>query len=98
MQVINSVSKAVFKVFNPGLEFGRRVVFDPRAFPARGGRISIGADSVVRAGVMLLPSGGHIEIGQRVSLNLDTAVDDDVLAGDPCGQWVCARNRRSPDG
>lgn len=31
-------------------------------------------------------------------MTLDTAVDAAPLAGDPCGQWVCARNRRSPDG
>lgn len=31
-------------------------------------------------------------------MNLKTVLDDELLAGDPCGQWVCARQRRSPDG
>ncbi|ASF48659.1 hypothetical protein CEK71_06200 [Methylovulum psychrotolerans] len=45
------------------------VIIDPRAFLARGGDISIGENSVIRAGAMLLPSGGSITIGARTSLN-----------------------------
>ncbi len=59
----------LFKTFNRQLTLGAGASLDPRAFPARGGPIAIGEGSVVRAGAMLLPSGGSIRIGQRSSVN-----------------------------
>lgn len=58
-----------FKCFNPQLALAKNARIDPRAFVSRGGRVAIGQDSIVRAGAMLLPSGGKIEIGERTSLN-----------------------------
>ena len=69
MSLINKLFALGFKVFNPGLKMGSGAVIDPRAFPARGGEIIIGENSIVRAGSMLLPSGGSIVIGKRTSLN-----------------------------
>lgn len=59
----------MFRLFNRKLvmESGARI--DPRAFIARGGDVHLGKNSIVRAGTMLLPSGGTISIGQRTSLN-----------------------------
>lgn len=58
-----------FRIFNRKLTLGPGAKIDPRAFVARGGHVRIGKDSIVRAGAMLLPSGGAICIGQRTSLN-----------------------------
>jgi acetyltransferase-like isoleucine patch superfamily enzyme len=66
---MSRIVNSLFRLFNPQLSVGHRVMIDPRAFPARGGNIDIGDDSVVRAGAMLLPSGGSISIGRRTSLN-----------------------------
>lgn len=37
-------------------------------------------------------------VSRFVLINLDTAVDDDLVAGDPWGQCVWVRQRRPPDG
>lgn len=67
--IIFKLATIVFKIINPGLTVAPGAKIDPRAFPARGGRIAIGANSIIRAGTMLLPSGGSIEIGSHSSLN-----------------------------
>ena len=59
----------LFRLWNRQLELGRGVKIDPRAFIARGGRVSLGDQSVLRAGAMLLPSQGFITIGRRSSIN-----------------------------
>lgn len=59
----------LFRLWNGELELGCGVKIDPRAFIARGGRVSIGDQSVLRAGAMLLPSRGSITIGKRSSIN-----------------------------
>ena len=59
----------LFRLWNRQLELGRGVKIDPRAFIARGGRVSLGDQSVLRAGAMLLPSRGFITIGRRSSIN-----------------------------
>jgi acetyltransferase-like isoleucine patch superfamily enzyme len=59
----------LFKLFNRKLVIKKGVKIDPRAFIARGGNVHLGENSIVRAGTILLPSGGYISIGQRVSLN-----------------------------
>lgn len=69
MGLLNQAVIGLFRLFNRQLRVGREATIDPRAFPARGGPIHIGANSVVRAGTMLLPSGGWIHIGERTSLN-----------------------------
>lgn len=67
--MIYKLATILFKLFNPNLKMARGAVIDPRAFPARGGKISIGENSIVRAGTMLLPSGGSISIGCNSSIN-----------------------------
>ena len=59
--IIFKLATIFFKIINPGLTVASGVKIDPRAFPARGGRIAIGANSIIRAGTMLLPGGGSIE-------------------------------------
>lgn len=58
-----------FKSRNPQLLLSKGAKIDPRAFVARGGPVEIGNESIIRAGTMLLPSGGEIRIGERTSLN-----------------------------
>lgn len=67
--LIYFISGLVFRVINPKLILEAGAKIDPRAFIARGGRVVVGQDSIVRAGAMLLPSRGEIHIGQRTSLN-----------------------------
>jgi acetyltransferase-like isoleucine patch superfamily enzyme len=69
MALLNTLTCLAFKLFNRQLKIGSKVKFDLRSFPARGGVIEIGSYSVVRAGVMLLPSGGSIAVGARTSIN-----------------------------
>lgn len=69
MSLVKTIINLLFKLFNRQLVIGKNSFIDPRAFPARGGKITIGANSVVRAGTMLLPSGGYISIGDKTSLN-----------------------------
>lgn len=78
------VSGLMFKLFNRRLTMAPGAKVDPRAFIARGGDVAIGRNSIVRAGTMLLPSGGQIRIGQRTSLNHYVVVngEGDVLIGD----------------
>jgi acetyltransferase-like isoleucine patch superfamily enzyme len=63
------ISGFIFRLFNRKLILSPGAKIDPRAFIARGGRLHIGKNSIIRAGSMLLPSGGEINIGQRSSLN-----------------------------
>jgi len=65
----------MFKLWNPKLELGKNVRIDPRAFIARGGKINIDDDCVIRAGAMLLPSGGEISIGKNTSINQYTIIN-----------------------
>ncbi len=69
MNIFYSLTAIFFKLFNPQLLVSRGARIDPRAFIARGGPVSIGEGSIVRAGTMLLPSGGNIDIGSKSSLN-----------------------------
>ena len=69
MSLVKRTINLVFKLFNRQLVIGSNSFIDPRAFPARGGKIIIGDNSVIRAGTMLLPSGGFITIGNRTKLN-----------------------------
>ena len=64
-----------FKLWNGQLQVGRNVKIDPRAFVARGGRVTLGDESVIRAGVLLLPSSGSISIGNRTSINQYTIIN-----------------------
>lgn len=66
---IYSVTKYFFKLLNKELCAGALVKIDPRAFIARGGPVIIGENSHVRAGAMLLPSGGKIMLGKHVTIN-----------------------------
>jgi len=63
------ISGFLFRLFNRKLILESGAKIDPRAFIAPGGGVIVGEDSIVRAGTMLLPSGGEINIGQRTSLN-----------------------------
>ena len=65
----------LFKLWNKQLRVGRNVEIDPRAFIARGGRVTLGDESVVRAGAMLLPSSGSISIGNKTSINQYTVIN-----------------------
>jgi acetyltransferase-like isoleucine patch superfamily enzyme len=64
-----------FKLWNKQLHVGRNVKIDPRAFIARGGRVTLGDESVIRAGAMLLPSSGSISIGNKTSINQYTVIN-----------------------
>jgi len=64
-----------FKLWNKQLQVGRNVEIDPRAFIARGGRVILGDESVIRAGAMLLPSSGFISIGNKTSINQYTVIN-----------------------
>lgn len=69
MSLLHQLTGIFYKLFNRQLVLCRGARIDPRAFIARGGAVNIGEDSIVRAGTMLLPSGGSIVIGSRSSLN-----------------------------
>lgn len=69
MKYIHYATAFIFKVFNRKFKYGRNVKVDPRAFIARGGPVNLGDNVVIRAGAMLLPSGGSISIGQGSSVN-----------------------------
>ena len=69
MGLVHTATAALFRLLNPALKLGRGVQFDPRAFPARGGPISLGDSTIVRAGAMLLPGGGSIHVGAHVTVN-----------------------------
>lgn len=73
-----------FKSRNSKLRLSKGARIDPRAFVARGGRVEIGSESIIRAGAMLLPSGGEIRIGDRTSLNQYVVVNGEggVRIGD----------------
>ena len=73
-----------FKLWNKQLQVGRNVEIDPRAFIARGGRVTLGEGAVIRAGAMLLPSSGSISIGNRTSINHYTVINGEggVTIGD----------------
>lgn len=69
MNLLYKSTGILYKIFNRQLTLGYNARIDPRAFVARGGPVRIGEGSIIRAGSMLLPSGGAIEIGSRSSLN-----------------------------
>lgn len=67
--LIYLITGLIFKMFNQNLTLASGTRIDPRAFIARGGSVSIGAGSCLRAGAMLLPASGAIEIGMRANIN-----------------------------
>lgn len=69
MALVHTVTATLFRLLNPKLELGRGVHFDPRAYPARGGPIRLGDSTIIRAGAMLLPGGGSIELGSHCTVN-----------------------------
>lgn len=69
MKFLYKITGFLYKCFNRQLVLERGARIDPRAFIARGGAVHLGENSIVRAGTMLLPSGGTIELGSGVSLN-----------------------------
>lgn len=92
MGLVHKATAAFFRLMNRDLELGRGVRFDPRAFPARGGPISLGDSTVIRAGAMLLPGGGSIRIGRNATVNQyvviygegGVAIGDDVMIASHC--------------
>ena len=75
MGLLNNLTLFAYKLWNTNLELGKNVKIDARAFIARGGIIKIGDDCVIRAGAMLLPSGGSISIGKNTSINQYTIIN-----------------------
>lgn len=75
MSLLSRLTVHCFKLWNHQLEVGRNVKIDPRAFIARGGRVILGENAVIRAGAMLLPSSGFIQIGNRSSINHYTIIN-----------------------
>jgi acetyltransferase-like isoleucine patch superfamily enzyme len=69
MNLLFKLTGFFYKIFNRQLELSRDVRIDPRAFIGRGGPVRFGESTIVRAGTMLLPSGGSIVVGARTSLN-----------------------------
>lgn len=104
-KLIYLITGLLFRLFNRKLvmEAGARI--DPRAFIARGGDVHLGKGSIVRAGAMLLPSGGSISIGQRSSLNQyvvvngegDVAIGDDVMIAAFVSIFAANHNFRRTD-
>lgn len=82
--MIYAITSIVYKIFNRDLKLSDRVKIDPRAFIARGGNVRIGKNSILRAGAILLPAGGHIHIGDNVSLNQYVVINGEggVTIGD----------------
>jgi acetyltransferase-like isoleucine patch superfamily enzyme len=75
MSLLSRLTAQCFKLWNNQLEVGRGAKIDPRAFIARGGRVTLGESTVIRAGAMLLPSSGFIQIGNRSSVNHYTIIN-----------------------
>ena len=75
MNLLPLLTILFFKLWNKQLQVGRNVEIDPRAFIARGGRVTLGEGTVIRAGVMLLPSSGSISIGNKTSINQYTVIN-----------------------
>ena len=75
MSLLPLLTIRFFKLWNKQLQVGRNVEIDPRAFIARGGRVTLGDESVIRAGAMLLPSSGSISIGNKTSINQYTVIN-----------------------
>lgn len=69
MRIIYFITRLIFQLINRQFMMEKGAKIDPRAFVARGGVVHLGRNSIVRAGTMLLPSGGSISIGDRTSLN-----------------------------
>lgn len=69
MNLIFKITLFLFKIFNKELRVEKNVKIDPRAFIARGGKVILGRDTVIRAGAMLLPSEGFIQVGSGSSIN-----------------------------
>lgn len=69
MSFIHHAVACFYRWRNRQLTVGRQVKIDPRAFIARGGAVTLGDGAVVRAGAMLLPSGGFIRLGRLSSIN-----------------------------
>ncbi len=75
MNAISVLTLGLFKLWNRQLRAGRNVAIDPRAYIARGGSVTLGEETVVRAGAMLLPSSGSISIGKKTSINQYTIIN-----------------------
>lgn len=69
MSLVHHAVALFFRWRNRQLALGRRVKIDPRAFIARGGEVTLKDEAVIRAGAMLLPSGGFIRLGRLSSIN-----------------------------
>ncbi len=64
-----SLVKKIFQLWNKELKIGCSSTIDFRAFISRGGEVIVGEGCAIRAGTQLLPSNGHIKIGNNVSIN-----------------------------
>jgi len=100
MNFIYRSSGFFFKFYNRQLKLSRGARIDPRAFIARGGPVEIGEDCIIRAGSMLLPSGGNIKIGARTSLNQYVVMNgmggirigNDVMVASFCSMYASNHN------
>ncbi|MEE2663387.1 MAG: acyltransferase [Myxococcota bacterium] len=96
MGLVHTATAAFFRLINRDLTVGRGVQFDPRAFPARGGRISLGDSTIIRAGAMLVPGGGSIQIGRNTTVNQyvviygegGVSIGDDVMIASHCALFA----------
>jgi acetyltransferase-like isoleucine patch superfamily enzyme len=75
MSWLSRITLLCFKLWNRQLQVGRGVEIDPRAFIARGGPVTLGEQTVIRAGALLLPASGSIHIGCRSSINQYTVIN-----------------------
>src|ERR1700693_4487846 len=75
MSLLSRVTILCFKLWNRQLQVGRNVEIDPRAFVARGGRVTLGEQTVIRAGAQLLPASGSIPICRLSSINQYTVIN-----------------------
>jgi acetyltransferase-like isoleucine patch superfamily enzyme len=84
MKLLYSLTGLFYRLFNRRLELAPGSRIDPRAFIARGGKVAIGKDSIIRAGAMLMPSGGEIIIGAGTTVNQYVVINGEggVVIGD----------------
>lgn len=75
MSLVHHAVALFYRCRNRQLAVGRGVKIDPRAFIARGGEVTLKDGVVVRAGAMLLPSGGFIRLGHLSSINHYTVIN-----------------------
>lgn len=85
MNFLKFVFRSAYKILRPNLQLGKNVELQP-CFVARGGRVEVGANSVVRFGTLLMPQEGYIRVGAQTTINHFCIINGfgGVEIGDDC--------------